>query len=125
MAELTYLQLRKQVRALGKQVTRDNEAIQHHAQWIASEAEDTARVADTISALGVDPDTVSETRELGRTMMGVASAAFAYAAAGDVTARSATAADDQAHDSHDGINEAYSRATVDVSNLDREWLRQE
>lgn len=125
MADLTYKQLQKTVTDLAKDVTRGSEAIHAAAQRIDGEAQDTARVAEMIGGMGVDTATVAETRELSKITQGVSEAAIAYASAGDNTAKAAQAAHDQARASHGGIQEAYSRATVDISNLKREWLQQE
>lgn len=125
MADITYRQLKAAVTALGKDVARGAEAIQARAEQIAADARDTARLAELIASMGVDQATVAETSELAKNADGVSQASLAYAAAGDTTARAMRAAYDQAHASHDGINEAVARSTVDVSGLNREWLRQE
>jgi methyl-accepting chemotaxis protein len=125
MADLKYRQLQKAVTDLGREVTRGAEAIHARAQKIDEEAQDTARLAEQIHGMGVDPDTISETRETAKLMASLSAGARTYASAGDTTARAAKAAHDQAHASHDGINEKINRSPVDVSNLNREWLRQE
>lgn len=125
MADITYRQLKAAVTALSKEVTRGAEAIHTRAEQIAEDARDTARVAEMIASMGVDEPTIAETIQLARITGGVSQASLAYASAGDTTARAMKAAHDQAHASHDGINEAVCRSTVDVSGLDREWLRQE
>lgn len=125
MADLTYKQLQKAVTDLAKDVAKGSETIRTVAQQIDEEAQDTARVAEAIGGMGVDRDTVSETSELSKIMRGVSEAALAYASAGDNTTKAAKAAYDQAHTTHNGIQEAYSRSTVNISNLNREWLRQE
>lgn len=125
MADLTYKQLQKAVTDLGKEVTKASEAIHIRARQIDDQARDTARVAELIGAMGVDTATVSETHHLSRIMLGVSEAAIAYASASDNTAKAAAAAHEQARTTHDGINEAVGRAPVDVSDLDREWLRQD
>lgn len=125
MADITYRQLKADVTALSKDVARGADAIRARAQQIADDARDTARLAEMIASMGVDDATIAETNELAKNADGVSQASLAYAAAGDTTARAMKAAHDQAHASHDGINEAVSRSTVNVSRLDREWLRQE
>ncbi|MFE4915821.1 hypothetical protein ACFRCX_30415 [Streptomyces sp. NPDC056652] len=125
MAELTYKQLLKAVTDLQKDVTRSSEAIRVKAQQMDEEARDTARIAEMIGGMGVDSDTISETRDLSRLMNGVSEAAIAYASAGDNTAKAAKAAYDQAHATHGGIQEAFARAAVDMTSLDRDWLRQD
>ena len=123
--KLTYRQLQKAVTDLQKAVARGSEAITVRAQHIDDEAKDTTRVAEMIGSMGVDTSTVAETQQLSRIMRGVSEAAITYASKADATARAAGAAYEQARTSHGGIHEAYTRAPVDVSNLDREWLRQE
>jgi hypothetical protein len=126
MADLTYKQLQSAVTDLKKNVTRASQAIQARAQTIDDEAKDTARVADMIASMQVDTATVSETGDLSRILRGVSDAAITYAAAGDNTARAAQTAHQQAHTTHDGINEAVNRAPVDnIHRVHREWLRQE
>lgn len=125
MADLTYKQLQHAVTDLQKNVARAADAISSRAQRIDEEAKDTARVAELIGAMGVDTSTVAETSELARITRGVSEAAIAYASTADTTARAALAAHEQARASHDGLQEAYNRAPVDVSNLKREWLRQD
>lgn len=125
MADLTYRQLKAAVETLAKETTRDAEAILCSVQMIEADAKDTARVAEMIAALGVDPATVAETHDLARVMTGFSEVSVAYVFAGDNTAKSASAAATQAQTTHSGIQEAYSRATVNLSSLYREWLTQE
>ncbi|MEU8740624.1 hypothetical protein AB0K62_13775 [Streptomyces halstedii] len=125
MSDITNKQLQAAVTALGKTVTRDAEAIRGAALAIHEDAQDTAHVAEQIAGLGVDPASVAETRELVKVMDGVSAASAAYAAASDTTFRTATAAVDQARASHDGIQEAVNRSTVDVTHLNRQWLTPE
>lgn len=122
MSDLTYKHLQTQVADLEKAILGDGEAIARSAQQIKDEATDTARVADMIGMKRVDTATINETRELSKIMAGLSDAAIAYAAAGDDTAAAARAAGDQARTTHAGIQEAVSRAPVDVRNLDRDWL---
>ncbi|MFE6126743.1 hypothetical protein ACFQ6Q_00500 [Streptomyces sp. NPDC056437] len=126
MAATTYSQLLRDVTALQKGVIRDAEGTRAASAWIDDEAKDTARVAEMIGGMRVDPDTVSETRDLSKIMQGVSSAAISYASAADTTAKSAQAVYDQARASHHGVNEAIGRAAVDnIHDVDREWFRQE
>lgn len=125
MPDITYTQLQKAITALGKSITRGMEETRAQAQHIDAEATDTARIAEMIAAMGVDPETVGDTRELGKITAGLSQALIAYASASDTTAKTAKAAHDQAHASHAGIREAVSRSPVDVSNLKREWLKQD
>ncbi|MFD5899151.1 hypothetical protein [Streptomyces sp. NPDC060366] len=125
MADMTYSQLQQAVTGLSKDITKASGAIRGRAQVMDEEAQDTARVAQQIGGMGVDPATTSETQELARIMKGVSEAAIAYASAGDTTAKTANAAFAQGVASHGGIQEAHRRSTVDMSNLKPEWLRQE
>lgn len=125
MGDLTYKKLQKAVTDLAKDVAKGSEAIRSAAQWIDEEAQDTSRVAEAIGGMGVDRETVSETHELSKAMRGVSEGAIDYASSGDNTTKAAKAAYEQAHTTHNGIQEAYSRSTVNISNLNREWLRQE
>ncbi|GGZ82670.1 hypothetical protein GCM10010328_66360 [Streptomyces rubiginosohelvolus] len=75
--------------------------------------------------MGVDSDTIAETNHLAKLMDGLSDSAHAYVSAADTTAKSAKAAHAQNQTSHGGIAEAVSRATVQTSGLNREWLRQE
>lgn len=127
MPDLTYGQLAKATAALAKDIARSSEAIRSHAEAIKDEAKDTARIAESIGALRVDPATVGETREVARLMDGVAGAVIDYASAGDTTARTAKAAYDQNKASHSAIGEAAARSTAgrDVYDVNRIWLTQE
>lgn len=125
MADLTYLQLQRTVASLSKDVMQHAGAVLRDAQAVDMEALDTARDAEVIASLGVDTATIAETRELARVAGGVSQAATAYAAAGATTGKAAQAVGAQAKASHGGIHEAYTRATVDISGMKPEWLRQE
>jgi len=127
MPELTYAQLAAQVTDLAKTIAKDGEAIQNLAKNIADEAADTGRVADAIGAMRVDGATVGETQELSKIMAGVSEAAIAYASAGNTTAKTAQAAQEQNKASHYGIGEAASRSSVGnaIYDVNRDWFRQE
>ncbi|MGY5127292.1 hypothetical protein [Streptomyces nigrescens] len=125
MADITYKQLKTAVESLAKETARGSEAVRQAVQLIDADAKDTARIAEMIASMGVDTATVGETRHLARLMGGFSEAAIAYASAGDNTVKSASAAATQARTTHGGIQEAVSRSTVDVRNLNREWLRQD
>lgn len=124
-ASITYRELQNAVEQVGKQVVQAADKIRACSQQISTEAQDTARVAEHIAVLGVDNATLAETSALARLMDGISDSAIAYVSAADTTARSAQAARDQNQASHGGISEAVSRSPVDVSNLNRVWLRQE
>ncbi|WP_329047132.1 hypothetical protein [Streptomyces sp. NBC_01422] len=125
MADLTFRRLQADITALARDVTRYAEGIYADTQKIDEEAREVARIAEHIQSMGVDSATTSETRELAQAMTGLASDSRAVGSAGVGTARAAMVAHEQAVASHGGINEAISRSTVDVTNLNREWLRQE
>ncbi|MFF2411875.1 hypothetical protein [Streptomyces sp. NPDC058092] len=125
MAQIKNKQLQQAITALGKSVTRDAEAIRNAALAIREDAQDTGRVAEQIAGLGVDPESVGETRDLAKAMEAVGQASDAYSSASDNTARMAQAAVAQARASHDGIHEAVSRSPVDVSGLNRSWITPE
>ncbi|MFE5828977.1 hypothetical protein ACFQ8W_01690 [Streptomyces sp. NPDC056508] len=125
MPDITYTQLTTALANLEKGIARAADQIRDRTDKIDEIAEETARTADAIASLGVDTATVSETTELAKTLRGVSEAVITYANAGDATARAAAAAGKQAHTAHAGIHEAYGRSTVDLSGVNREWLRQE
>ena len=126
MTDMTYKQLQQDTAALTREILHAAAAIQNRAQQMADEANDTGRLAETISALKVDSSTVAETRELAAITAGLSQAAIAYATAGDTTAKAAQAVADQAKDSHDGINEAVNRSGVQgIHDVNRSWFTQE
>lgn len=127
MAEkMSYKQLVKGTQELQREISRGSEAIRSKVVEFDDEAEDTSRVAEMIGQMRVDTATTSETRQLARLTKGLSEAAIAYASAGDKTARSARAAEEQARTTHEGIHERLHRAPVDnIWDLDPEWLRQE
>lgn len=126
MARITYRQLVAAIGDLQKNVARNAEQIRAQSDAIQDEAEDTARVANMITAMNVDRDSVSETHALARTLRGLSDAAGAYASAADTTAKVAAAAGEQARTTHAGIQEAVSRSGVDgIHDVNREWLAQE
>ncbi|WP_331746870.1 hypothetical protein [Streptomyces sp. NBC_00842] len=125
MPDLTNTQLQAAVTKLAKNSTRTAEAIHAWGQALDDEAKDTARVAEGIAGMGVDVDTVSETRELSQTLTGIQAAATAYSSSANNTAKAATASHEQIRITHDGFQEAYRRADADPRNLSRDWLEQE
>lgn len=125
MADLTYSQLKAAVTALSKTIAKDGDQIRSFAQNVQSEATDTARVADGIAAMKVDTETVGETQQLSKIMAGLSDAAIQYASYADNSSRTATAVHQQAHRTHDGMQEAFNRSPVDLSDINREWFRQE
>ncbi len=127
MPELTYQQLQAEVTALAKDIARSTEAIKKEAEGLQDEAQDTARLADSIASLKVDRATVGETTELSKIMAGLRDAAIAYASASDTTALQAQAVHAQNRTSHSGINEAVQRSPVgrDIYQVDRRWVTPE
>jgi uncharacterized phage infection (PIP) family protein YhgE len=126
MADLTYKQLLKQVTDLATSVTKGAESVRTAARRIDMDAQDTRRVAEMISLMGVDPATTSETTELARIMQGVSKASIAYASAGDTTAKQAQASAAQARTTHSGIQEAVDRSPVDrIHDVHHDWFRQQ
>lgn len=125
MTDLTYQQLQTAVSALAKTIAADADAIRSFAQNIDFEATDTARVADGIGAMKVDTETVGETHQLSKIMFGLSEAAIQYASYADNTARAAAAVHAQAHRTHDGMQEAFTRSPVDLSDVNRTWFLQE
>lgn len=125
MADLTYKQLQKTVSDLAQEVMANSGEVLRTAQQVNIEAQDTARVAELIGGMGVDTATIAETRELAKITAGVSQAAIEYTNAGATTHKTAKAAGDQARASHGGIHEAYNRASIDISRMKPEWLRQD
>lgn len=125
MPDLTYKQLLKSTADLAQEVMSNAQAVQADGQYVDTEARDTARVAEMIGSMGVDQETLGETRQLAGIITGVSQGAIDYVSAADTTARTARAAHDQARTSHGGIHEAYRRAPVDISNMKPDWLRQD
>jgi hypothetical protein len=122
-ASLTYRQLRRETRALAREIRRTTNAHKKTAGTQAAEAKDVGRVADQIAGLKVDQATVGETREVSKIMQGISKVALSYANAADEAARAAAAAEKQAVTDHGGIQEAHDRAPVPMAKSS--WYRQE
>ncbi|MFJ2191586.1 hypothetical protein ACIOJE_27255 [Kitasatospora sp. NPDC087861] len=120
---LTYRELRRQVRALAKEVRQATEAHKKLARTLNAEAKDTGRIAEQIAALKVDSSTVAETREVSRIMQGLSTTALAYSTAADEASLAATAADQEAVRLHDGIQQAADRSPVPMAKAS--WYTQE
>jgi hypothetical protein len=125
MADMTYTQLVKAITTFEKLLLQDAERIRSNAEAMDQMAGDTAREADVLGALAVDPFTVAEAKEVAKVLRGVGTAVLAYSAAGNTTARVAAAAAEQARTTHAGIKEQVGRAPVDITGVNREFLRQE
>jgi acyl-CoA synthetase (NDP forming) len=123
MASLTYRQLLREARALARDVRRATERHKKMAAAMAGQARDTGRVAEQIAGLKVDSATVAETREVSRIMLGLSTAALAYANAADEASRAAVAAEKATIATHGGIQQAHDRSPVPMA--DRDWYRQE
>lgn len=123
MASLTYRQLRREARALARDIRRSARAHAWAARTQAGEAKDTGRVAEQISGMKVDAATVSETRELAKIMQGISTVALTVEAAANEAERAAAVAEQQAVTDHGGIQEAHDRAPVPMAKSD--WYRQE
>lgn len=120
---LTYQELLRETRTLARGVRKATETHKKMAGALHDGAQETGRIAEQIAALHVDNATVAETREVGRIMDGMSTAAIAYANAADEAARAAVAAEQQTITDHGGIKEAADRSPVDMA--DRDWYRQE
>lgn len=126
MSDLTNKGLQAAVSALATKVTRNADNINARAQHINDDATDTQRVAEQLAAKKLDRDTVAETQDLAKVTTGLSAAVLAYAAGGQDTARAARAAGDQTRQSHDGIDEALSRAPVDnIYDTDADFFQQD
>jgi len=126
MADLTNKSLQASVARLEKKITRNADYIAADAKAIDEEARDATRVAGQIAAKGVDRYTVAETHEFAKITLGFSGSVMAYASSGYDTAKSAKAAGDQARASHDGIQQAVDRSTVDtIHNVHADWFEQQ
>lgn len=126
MAEITREQFLRAVTDFSSEVMADAEALRGWSQFIDGESRDTAHVADMISAKHVDKDTVGETQELAKIMLGVSEQAIQYASAGDTTTRLARASHDEAVNSHQAISEQVNASpAVGIHDVDNDWLTQE
>lgn len=123
---LTYTQLLTKVNKLAEQATRDSQGISKIGNSIAEEAHGTARVAQMIGSLNVDPSTVAETQELASYMDALAESAHQQCTLAEGTARRASGAADTARTLHGGINEAISRSPAsNIHDVNRQWLTRE
>jgi hypothetical protein len=126
MSDLTNARLKQAVANLARAEAKDAEAVRTLAKYIDDEAQDTARIAESIASFRVDNDTVSETHELSKIMAGLSEATISYASAGETVSKLAQAVHSTAGATHDGIEEAFARsAASNVYDLDRGWLEQE
>lgn len=125
MADMTYTQLVRSIETHQVTTARSAEAIRLRAQALSDYAQATRHDAKCLAAMSVDPYTYSEADQLARNLDGVSDAVVAYASASDTTARCAKAAADQARATHAGVQQAASRAPVDVTGVKRVWFQQE
>ncbi|MFD8954615.1 hypothetical protein ACFV0B_37815 [Streptomyces xanthophaeus] len=112
MSETTYRELRARVQQLARSVASDGEAIRQIGKRADENAQDVARVADSLAALEVDTHTTGEARDVSRIMRGLSTAAIATASAADNVHGAARAADAQAQQSHEGIDEQVNAMGV-------------
>ncbi|MFF8513202.1 hypothetical protein ACF064_34605 [Streptomyces sp. NPDC015492] len=68
---------------------------------------------------------MSETRELSKILHGTSEWVIAYARSGEASAKAAGTVVEQARTTHAGIKEKFDRAPVDLTGVNRDWLRQE
>lgn len=120
---LTYGRLIRETRRLTREVRRATEEHKRIAAAMGGEAQDTGRIAEQIAALKVDRATVGETHRVAQIMLGLSTAAIAYASASEEASRAAAAAEQQTRSDHGGIKEARDRSPVEMAN--RDWYRQE
>lgn len=120
---LTFGQLLRETRTLARAVRNGTETHRKLATTMDEQARDTGRIAEQIAALKVDTETVAETREVARIMLGLSTSAIAYATAADDASRAASAAEQRTITDHGGIKEAADRSPAPMA--DRGWYRQE
>ncbi|MER7817410.1 hypothetical protein [Streptomyces sp. NPDC096153] len=121
--QITYKQLRTEVRALAKNVRKGGEQVRERAKVLEAAAKDTGKVAESIGRMGVAQATIAETAELAKIMDGTSKAILKYSTSTDTTGKAAEAADAQAKASHNGINAAVGRSPDHAT--DHRWYRQE
>lgn len=125
MPELTYRQLRQALTELAADLAKSADVIHARAKFLEDEAHDTATIAEIISAMAVDNETIVETRELAMMMRGVGESAEDYGMTAWRTAKLADAANTTAHNSHGGINEAVNASTANgIHDVKRRWFHQ-
>ncbi|MEV7600469.1 hypothetical protein AB0O91_24150 [Kitasatospora sp. NPDC089797] len=122
-SDLTYRELKREVRKLSRDLRRDTATFKTLATAQDTAAKETGRIAEQIAALKVDAATVAETHEVARIMQGLSNAAIAYATSAEEAGRAAAAAEQQAHTDHDGIQQAVTSSRVPMA--DRTWYTQE
>ncbi|MEU1134141.1 hypothetical protein ABZ383_30510 [Streptomyces sp. NPDC005900] len=125
-SDLTYKALRAKVTQLEKKVSRNADDIQEAAKVIEEEATETRRESDQLAAKSVDKDSVADSLEFSKIILGVSDGIVSYAAKGKDTARRARAVNAQAHTTHGGFQEAFDRSDIDgLENVSRDWFTQE
>ncbi|MGV9891721.1 hypothetical protein [Streptomyces sp. NPDC003395] len=126
MTDITMNQLQQAITDIDTDLIRSMQTHQALAKRISEEADETARIAEQIGSMRVDPDTVSETRECAKIMAGLSDTATAYAASCHTTMKAGESAYHQLHTSHLSIRNAVNRSGVtNIHDVDRDWLRQE
>ncbi|MFI1890470.1 hypothetical protein [Streptomyces jumonjinensis] len=121
--QITYGQLRAEVKALAKNVRKGGEQVRERAKALDKAAKDTGKIAEAIGRMGVARATIAETAELAKIMAGTSKVILSYSSSTDTTGKAADAADAQAKASHGGIAAAVGRSPEHAT--DRRWYRQE
>lgn len=125
-SDLTNKQLQAQAAALAKEAARDGGKIAQIAATMRDEAQHTRRTGNQISAMNVDPATVSENEELAKSIDGLSDVALAYCTTAQDTTRYAEWVASTAGATHDGIGEAVNRSPAQgIHDVNREWFTQE
>ncbi|KOU99104.1 hypothetical protein [Streptomyces sp. XY533] len=115
MSETTYRELRARVQQLARSVAADGETIRQIGRRADENAMGVARVADSLASLEVDTLTTGEAKDVARIMRGLSTAAIATASAADTVHGAARAADAQAQQSHEGIDEQVNAMPVPMA----------
>ncbi|MFB6665935.1 hypothetical protein [Streptomyces parvus] len=115
MTDTTYRKLREQVQVLARRVAADGETIRQIGHRADQNAQEVARVADGLANLEVDTHTTGEAKDTARIMRGLSQTALTTASATDTVAAAARAADTQARQSHEGIDEQVNAMTVPMA----------
>lgn len=126
MSELTRASLLIWAEDMAKQTARAAVEIGQIYAVMDEEASEVRRTADQIGAMNIDPDTVSETKELSKIMQGLSESALAYCATATDTSKTAEYATSLTRANHDRIDEAVNRSPArNIHDVPREWLTQE
>lgn len=124
MSELTHRGLLRRLTRLQQDATHVSELMTERAKAHRVVAEDTASVAESISAMGIDSATVQECGQLADLIAAVGEAQTQFASACADLPALAEAAVDTAKKTDGRIQEAFDASPVDASHVDREFFRQ-